>query len=142
MGINLNNIPKEMREKIHDNETREIFDGDIQELEIHSLPPMLNEMLRMHWAVKSKKKREWKDRISLLKLKRHEGKVNIHMTRFSTNVFDADNLTASFKFILDSLVSLGVLEDDNMTIVTKLSIDWKKVNHRKDQRIRVQIINV
>lgn len=81
------------------------------------LPPMNTAHTRRHWSVahRERQKAEMLVFAALPKgarslcLKR----ASIVLTRHSAKEPDAENLSMSFKGIVDSLVTLGVLEDDS-----------------------------
>ena len=101
------------------------------EFEIPGLPPTENG--HKHWAVAGKLRKEWR-KASMLKAI-HAGQwsrpklksVRITATRFSTTEPDRDNLSRSFKSVIDGLVDAGVIQDDKPSIVKELITKWEKV---------------
>lgn len=63
----------------------------------------------------------------------------IIFTRHTIRPLDIDNLVASFKPILDSLVRSGVIWDDKWCGSEKFRYEQVKVSAKKDQKIVIQI---
>ena len=95
------------------------------------LPIGINSLVRMHWAVRRKKQREFQDHI--VELNPHYVQfeytepVRVEYTRKSCRYMDWDNAAGSFKLIGDALVDLGILPDDNPTIITEFIVRQRKV---------------
>ena len=100
--------------------------------------PLLNQMLRQHWNKRKELKEKYYYEILSQKPRKFEGKVNIHLTRFSSRVPDPDGVAGSAKMILDAIVDAGIIEDDNMKIVENFTVNWKKCK-RKDKRTEIEI---
>jgi hypothetical protein len=106
------------------------------------LPPGINVLLRMHWAVRKKKQEEFRQHIH--RQNPHHMRweytepVIIQYTRKSSRYMDWDNAAGSFKLLGDSLVELGILPDDNPLIITELIIKQKKVT-RIEQGFEIRI---
>ena len=107
-------------------------------LTIKSKVPLLNEMLRQHWSKRKKLKEQYHLEILSQKPQKFKGKVNVHLTRYSSRVPDPDGVAGSAKIILDAVVDAGIIEDDNMRIVKNFSVDWKKCK-QKEQRTEIEI---
>lgn len=112
------------------------------EITVPRLAPMMSKLKRMHHRKYARIRDEWAFEIRSLTKAKHEGSVNISFTRYSTAMPDWDNLYASFKVIGDALVSNGIIEDDNMSIVKDLDANWGKVSKRKFQRTEIKIEDV
>lgn len=52
---------------------------------------------------------------------------------------DLDNLVASFKPVLDSLVRAGVIEDDKWTGTDSYHYKQTRVSTKKEQRITIEV---
>ena len=107
-------------------------------LTIKSKVPLLNEMLRQHWSKRKKLKEQYHLEILSQKPQKFKGKVNVHLTRYSSRVPDPDGIAGGSKPLLDALVDAKVIEDDNIRIVKKFSVDWCKCK-RSEQRTEVII---
>lgn len=113
-----------------------------QEFFINELPPMLNGsngLQRLHWAQYQKLKESWVWLVRQQNPKTHEGRVNVRMTRVSTNTPDPDNVSAGFKVIGDALEDLGIIEDDSFNTINDFRVNWQKADSRKAQGVRIEI---
>jgi len=110
------------------------------------LPPSQNQLLRMHWARRSKLKKEYawlicadKQRLAWIADNGHATKYHVTITRRSCGVEpDPDNLKASAKLILDALVDAAIIPDDNPHVIT-LGVYWQKAPSRKSQCAHVLV---
>ena len=100
--------------------------------------PLLNQMLRQHWSKRKKLKEQYHLEILSQKPQKFKGRVNVHLTRYSSRVPDPDGVAGSAKNLLDALVDAGIIEDDNMNIIKAFSVDWCK-SKQKDQRTEIII---
>lgn len=102
----------------------------IVQFTIDDLPMTINEIGRLHWSVKAKEARRWKNlviahcaalKINGLNLK----KAELTFTRHSAREMDADNLAISFKHPLDGLVKAEVIKDDKPSIIGQPKYLWQ-----------------
>jgi Holliday junction resolvase RusA-like endonuclease len=110
------------------------------------LAPSQNQLLRMHWAKRKKRQKDfewlivqavgnWRCRAPVPVL---DG-VHITITRKSCGVEpDPDNLTASAKLILDALQRVNVIKDDSPKSIS-LKVMWEKAKKKTDQGTLVEI---
>lgn len=66
-------------------------------------------------------------------------KYQITFTRHTIRPLDLDNLAASFKPVLDSLVLSGVIKDDKWEMTEAVFYKQKKVGKKVDQKISVEV---
>ena len=95
-------------------------------------------MLRQHWSKRKKLKKQYHLEILSQKPQKFEGRVNVHLTRYSSRVPDPDGVAGSAKVILDAVVDAGIIEDDNMNVIENFSVNWKKCK-QKEQRTEIEI---
>lgn len=100
--------------------------------------PLLNEMLRQHWSKRTELKKQYHLEILSQKPEKFKGKVNVHLTRYSSRVPDPDGVAGSAKTLLDAIVDAGIIEDDNMNIVENFTVSWEKCK-RKERRTEIEI---
>lgn len=88
------------------------------------IPPMLNEQInlaRTHWSKSAQVKKQWTQDIAFLciGLPKFLGPVWLsfkwQLKRWPG--VDADNCSASAKFLLDGLVEAGIIQDDSCKII-------------------------
>ena len=105
------------------------------------LAPSQNQLLRMHWAKRQKRQKDFEwlivqqvgNRRSVL------NGVHVTITRKSCGVEpDPDNLTASAKLILDALQRVNVIKDDSPKNIS-LKVMWEKASKKTDQGTLVEI---
>lgn len=110
-------------------------------IDIPDLPLRPNQMLRKHWSFVMKEKKKWHNLIAFY-CPRYDGKpmatAKVTLIRRSTHPCDFDGLVGSFKYVLDGLVKLGVLEDDKYEVIGEPEYKWEKVK-RDSQGIVVVI---
>lgn len=63
----------------------------------------------------------------------------LNLTRFGSRYMDADGLVASFKHVVDALVTAGILTDDSWEVIGMPIYDQKIVARGKG-RIRIEIL--
>lgn len=96
------------------------------------LPPTLNNQInlaRSHWSKSSSVKKEWTNKIALLSRNKTQftGKVWLEFTWYVKSFArDADNISASAKYIMDGLVKAGIIKNDNLTIIQSPVVHWYK----------------
>lgn len=66
------------------------------------------------------------------------GKAYVVLTRASSREPDFDNLVATFKPILDSLVVMGVIVDDKSSVIGQPEYRWEKAKPKQGS-IRVEV---
>ena len=90
---------------------------------INQLPALPNQLLRKHWSHCTREGKKWKALVffSVFKLRpaKPYPKVELTLTRFSTQQPDHDGLAGSFKYVVDGLVKSQIITDDNPSIVVK-----------------------
>lgn len=112
------------------------------EITINELPPMLNGshgLKNMHFTKYMKVRNMWKVLIMEQTREKIKGQVVIEFERHSTQPPDLDNMYASFKVIGDGLKNSGVIEEDNMKIVTDIRAKWFKAK-KGEQKTVIRII--
>ena len=104
-----------------------------------------------HWAAKRNHDRKWQKSVGFELLKTRGipevpfQKAHISCARYSSKQSDMDNLTFSFKPIIDALLpfhrdkrpyGMGVIADDNPNVIT-VTYQWKKCarGHGKIQMV-------
>ena len=105
------------------------------------LAPSQNQLLRMHWAKRKKKQKEFEWLIVQAVGNSNSAlvKSEITITRKSCGVEpDPDNLTASAKLILDALQRTNIIEDDSPQNIS-LKVIWERAKKRVDQGTLVKI---
>lgn len=122
------------------------------EFEIPGLPKMTNG-LRVHWRVIQKERAKWKElvgpaaHIALNEQKRAARislpllRAQLTFTRYSSRQPDFDGLVSSFKGPQDSLVEVGILKDDSMSVVGQPHYQWIYAAPRKG-KIKIKIESV
>ena len=105
------------------------------------LAPSQNQLLRMHWAKRKKRQKdfEWLIVQAVGNWRSVLDGVHITITRKSCGVEpDPDNLTASAKLILDALQRVNVIRDDSPKSIS-LKVMWEKATKKTDQGTLVEI---
>lgn len=106
------------------------------------LPPSQNQLLRMHWAQKKRRRDELAWLIVAAGAKPEGGpmaRARVKLTRMTTGKApDPDNLTASAKLVLDALQQASVIVDDSPECID-LKVDWQRAASRAEQGVRVEI---
>jgi len=103
--------------------------------------PSTNVDRKKHWAERMPIKNILLFQIYAQKPMKHEGKVRITYTRYSTKLMDADNLGTSYKSAGDILVRIGCIVDDSPDYV-EFEPKQIKVAHRNQQKITIQITDL
>ncbi len=98
------------------------------EFELAGLPPTEN--THRHWAVAGKDRKSWRHRTALrVFMQRPQSpltSVKITCTRFSSAEPDRDNLSRSFKSVIDGLKDGGIIKDDKPSIVKEFITQWTR----------------
>jgi len=68
-----------------------------------------------------------------------KGSVKVIYTRYTTSLMDWDNHCASFKYLGDSLVKIGIIEDDNPNVIKEFIPKQVKVKTKKEEMITIEI---
>lgn len=90
-------------------------------------------LIREHYRTSKKKKEKYKALFLEQTSNRHAGKVTIEYIGYKSVLMDWDNFAASFKHLGDSLVSAGIIKDDNPSIIVEFmptQIKSKRINQR------------
>tara|TARA_R110002074_G_scaffold312708_1_gene483449 strand:- start:576 stop:881 length:306 start_codon:yes stop_codon:yes gene_type:complete len=94
----------------------------------------------MHWAVRKKEQTALieiiKDQVEGIAF---DTPVHVEYTRKSIRYMDWDNAAGSFKLLGDALVTLGVIPDDNPSVITKFQVNQEKVSKRIEQGFQCKI---
>lgn len=117
----------------------------IQRFEIPGRLPGMNEYVnanRTNPRAGARMKRDAQDAICWCirgaGLKKVAGRVDVAVTWVEKDMRrDKDNIRAGLKFILDALVSMGILPDDNWTWIGEISDRF--VVNKSDPRVIVEI---
>jgi hypothetical protein len=111
-------------------------------IRIDTLPKSINQIGRLHWAVKSKMINEMKSLVALAVGNRKPATpleiADLIYVRHSAKCLDFDNLVNSFKAVQDGLVAAGVLKDDKVKNVGYPRYYWQKVP-QKDGHITIEV---
>lgn len=91
-------------------------------IEVLDVPPSLNKVLRMHWAVKRRLMGTWMDwmlcrmsfaaRRSLKDASKAQERVKMHITLHNARQYDRDNAFGAVKVIVDAARACGLIHDD------------------------------
>ncbi len=109
-------------------------------------PPGLNGakgLMRMHW--KSRVRIKIDIHLSVLHAlggdtKRIDGPVRVNCTMLYASVpRDWDNLAVAAKYPMDSIVRLGVLEDDSPSVIESMTHRQRKVKTLKEEGYMIEI---
>ena len=106
----------------------------IATIRIHALPRLPNGW-HGHWAVVAKERKQWHKwvgeslafNIPAIPIE----KCKVVCTRFSSVEPDYDNLTASFKPVIDGLKVNKVIKDDKSSCIVDRLYRWQKSQQRK-----------
>lgn len=88
------------------------------ELTIPEATPSLNRLFGLHWAKRMETRRRWQwlVRAARLKAQVHLAeplpRAKVTVTRHGRRICDPDNCIAGTKYLTDSLVKEGILEND------------------------------
>ena len=113
------------------------------EFEIPDLPKRPNQLLKKTaiW-LKSAERKKWLSLVGAFTAGRRPPipleRATISLTRHSSVCPDYDGLVLSFKFVIDALVTLGIIEDDAMVVIGVPLFDWVKAK-KNDGKIRVVV---
>jgi hypothetical protein len=82
---------------------------------VPDVPPSLNKVLRMHWAVKGALVVAWAEWIRAcygMPVPLAQGKMRVLITLHNSRQYDKDNAYGACKAIFDALKRLGAIVDD------------------------------
>ena len=90
------------------------------------LPMLPNQLLRAHWRRQNRERDTWRMLVTKFpKQSEPPHRARVLIIRHSTHQPDQDNLFASVKWILDSLVERGQLMDDSPEHL-ELTVQWQR----------------
>lgn len=96
---------------------------------IDDVPLLPNVTRGMHWAAKARDTKKWHQLVGAAlagkKPVRPLKCATLTLVRYSSVRPDDDNLTASFKPVIDALTVCGVIEDDNPEVLKKVVYLWE-----------------
>ena len=92
---------------------------------IPRLHPSINEWKKWHYHKYNKIKKSWAEEMFYITrgMKGIEGKVEVTVRYYFKDKRKRDLDNYSPKFILDALVHANIIEEDNSSIVTRLSVE-------------------
>lgn len=103
--------------------------------------PSGNQIIRWHWAVNSRNKKEWclliRNQMRLKKVKKAKDKdiYNLLIISYRKKLLDKDNLYTGCKSLIDACVIEDLIWDDNPQSVN-LKVEQYKSNEDKTMIIR------
>jgi Holliday junction resolvase RusA-like endonuclease len=114
---------------------------------VEMLPHLPNVLNKMHWAQKGRYVKDVHQLVgaALAGKKPREPlkKAVLTLARYSSVRPDNDNLTASFKPVIDALIVCGVIEDDNPRVLEQTVYLWEfakpksgKIFVRVEERVK------
>ncbi len=112
---------------------------------VQELAPGLNKMLRMHYLDRGRIRDRWTTELldqrngGPIRLKRCSVLIRRYYAR---NPLDLDNLYAASKIPLDALMRAGIIHDDSLEVVMDLTVHQFKVDHVKDERTEIDILEL
>lgn len=107
--------------------------------------PMNMSNQRLHWVIKSKWTRAWKDEVqaSLMLIKKPPGlpleKANIKITLHVCHLMDHDGAYSAIKPVLDALTEQKIIIDDSPKYI-ELKVEQKKVAHKTEEKTEILIL--
>jgi hypothetical protein len=115
-------------------------------IEIDSLPQSLNIVLRRHYFKSNKHNKMWDTLIYGLVRNKLPSKplerAKLKFTRHSNRFLDFDGLVGSLKPVCDSLVTAGVLIDDNWKVLQAWEVDQVFRKKKDGQLLEIEIIEL
>lgn len=107
---------------------------------LDGLPPTANSH-KAHWAVSGRERKRWRDAARLRAMIQRPPspltKCRLICTRFSYREPDFDNLTQSFKSVIDGLKDAGVILDDKPSVVLERKYLWERAPQKQG---KIQVI--
>jgi hypothetical protein len=113
---------------------------------VPDVPPSLNKVLRMHWAVKRRLKMNWGNHFyglppsafKFLAAKAYcRSKMRMVVTIYNSRQYDRDNAFGACKIIADAAREAGMIYDDRPEFF-ELNVEQVK-STRKDKRTVIEI---
>lgn len=105
------------------------------------LPPTTNGS-HGHWRAAAAKRKEWRQASCFVASGNRPPEplrnAKLTLTRFSSNRPDFDNLTISFKSVVDGLKDAKVIHDDKDSVIIERVYQWEKAPPKKG-KIRIQV---
>lgn len=112
--------------------------------EIPYLPKPPNRLLTAHWSVAYKEKKQVLHLVNLSTIGKRPAeplsKASLILERHSSVMPEYDGMTGSFKYVIDSLVSLKILKNDTMDVIGSPFYQWVKAK-KNEGKIRVVVKN-
>jgi len=138
-----NHLPKKLKKKID----RKKAEGKNNKLVIPGQLPTMNTIInksKTHWSNYKRMKDNYDAIVQYYaeqqRIKFFESTVlNITYYRKDKRT-DPDNIAAAKKFIIDGLVSAGVLEDDGWAVVKGFNETWEV--DRENPRVEIELLEV
>lgn len=108
---------------------------------IDGLPKRVNQLSGRQWYAKNNEKNLWLEKLHYLtQYNRPQNPIRrarLTCIRYSSTCPDYDGLVSSFKHVIDSLVTLDILEDDSMDHIGMPEFMWAKTTRGKG---KIQIV--
>lgn len=113
------------------------------EFEHQTLPSTTNSQSGTHWRRKQKEAKSWDNIVMYWGMKwgipkKPLATAHLILTRFSSREPDFDGLVSSFKMVIDSLVTNGILLNDRRENIGVPDYVWQKAR-AKEGKIRVVV---
>lgn len=109
------------------------------EVRVPFIPDAVNETRRRHWSSSAAKTAKWRDDARLLGLEAVQtsgikvpflyGDAEITFLLDAARG-DLDNLLASSKPLVDGIRDAGVIRDDSVRMLPRISLGWQRSDHR------------
>ena len=114
------------------------------------LPHSPNVVRNMHWAPRSRWTKGWKDasywaaESALRSHKMYKGMRPVDNITISFEIHaiqsqDPDNMLASMKPIIDGIVQTGIIKDDTKEYISIDGLDIKRVSHREQELLKINL---
>lgn len=92
-------------------------------------------LLRMHWRKRNQLRDTYVWRVKSMTKNRHLGPVRLELIRYHVGQqLDYDNLVATGKIVIDSIVLAGVILDDKTAVIKERDYSQVKVKSKLDQK--------
>jgi len=113
------------------------------------VPPSLNRVLRMHWAVKSKETVKWMnvllqvpggERRKLQDAAKAKQRVKMTITLHNARQFDRDNAYGAVKVVVDAIKAAGLIYDDRPAYLDLEVNQVKSTRKAKKTVIELEIL--
>ncbi len=115
------------------------------QIEIPELPTVILNA-RQHWRVKNQEAQKWDRTIHFYTVGKRPPqplqRAILTLTRGSARPLDFDNLASSWKHVVDSLVTCGIIADDSYQVIGMPRLCWEKAPNKQGFiRIWVQSVD-